>query len=727
VALAATEEHEELRKTVGRWAESRNLRSAARQAADHDWPRLPSQWKELGSQGWLGLHVPEAQGGQGFGVMELAVVAEELAYHLLPGPFLPTVVATYVISRYGSERLRAHWLQAMCGGFATAGLALGGDRAEVSSGGSRLFGTVLGAPGADLLLLPAGDGMVVVESRSAGVEVVPRRGTDPTCPLGRASISDSVLYDAEVLSGARQVADLLALVVACAEVAGCARWCMDTAAEYAKNRVQFGRPIGQFQAVKHRIADMVVLVEQAEAVAWDAAAAFDELVRDKAVDDELKLAVSVAGSISLDAAVTCAKSCVQVLGGIGFTWEHDAHLYLKRSLGIRQLFATTGHLARQVSDLAIAGTRRRLTISLPTGTDALREEVDRLVQGASLLQGAERRAYLVDNGMVMPHWPIPYGREASPLEQIVLDAAMREAKVRRPHLGVGAWVLPTLIAHANQEQKDRWVRPTLMGEIQWCQLFSEPSAGSDLAALTTRAEKVEGGWTITGQKVWTSMASVADLGVCLARTDPAAPKHDGIGYFVVDMHSPGVEVRPLREMTGESLFSEVFLTDVFVGDDALVGSPTSGWSIARTTLSNERVSMSSGATFGTGVEALLALAFPGSLDADTSTRLGKLLAEAQSIRLLSQRDLLRSLAGGDASVSASIRKLLAAEHEQRVQEFGLELCGPEGAAADGAAEGWVRGFMVTRCLTIAGGTSEIQRNLLAERALGLPRDPEPRD
>ena len=208
----------------------------------------------------------------------------------------------------------------------------------------------------------------------------------------------------------------------------------------------------------------------------------------------------------------------------------------------------------------------------------------------------------------MPHWPAPWGRDASPLEQLVIDEEFSAARVRRPHLAVGAWALPTIIVHGTDAQQERFVPPTLRGELTWCQMFSEPGAGSDLASLTTRAVRTDGGWSLTGQKVWTSLAHFADWGIGLARTDPSAPRHEGIGCFLVDMKTPGIDVRPLRELTGAAMFNEVFLYEVFVPDDCVVGDPTAGWQAARTTLANERVSMGTGSSMGPGVEALLDLA-----------------------------------------------------------------------------------------------------------------------
>jgi alkylation response protein AidB-like acyl-CoA dehydrogenase len=312
------------------------------------------------------------------------------------------------------------------------------------------------------------------------------------------------------------------------------------------------------------------------------------------------------------------------------------------------------------------------------------------------------------------------------VEQLVIDQELDRARIRRPHLGVGAWAAPTIVAHGTLEQQERWVRPTLLGELNWCQLFSEPGAGSDLASLATKAARTAGGWLLSGQKVWTTLAKEADWGICLARTNPDVPKHLGITYFLVDMRSEGIDVRPLRELTGQAMFNEVFLTDVFVTDDCVVGPVNGGWPLARTTLANERVAMGSGSSFGGGVEAVLALIASRpdlARDPIVLDQTGGLLADAQSVALLGLRTAARALRGGQPGPESSVRKLLGVEHDQAVQEFGLALLGPQGATTEGPAGQWVYGFLANRCLTIAGGTSEIQRNVIAERLLGLPRDP----
>jgi alkylation response protein AidB-like acyl-CoA dehydrogenase len=440
------------------------------------------------------------------------------------------------------------------------------------------------------------------------------------------------------------------------------------------------------------------------------------------------MAVHLAAALALDGYVEGAKGAIQVLGGMGFTWEHDAHVHLRRATTLRQLVGGTAPLRAESARLALAGWRRRLTVDLPPEAEALRAEIDEVVASVVLLEDpAERQRAMADHGLLAPHWPSPWGRDAGAVEQLVIDQACAEAGLKRPNFAVAAWALPTIMAHGTPEQTERFVRPTMRGDIIWCQLFSEPGAGSDLASLTTRATRVDGGWSLTGQKVWTSVAARAHWGICLARTDPDVPKHQGITYFLVDMHSPGIDIRPLREITGAALFNEVFFDDCFVPDECVVGEIDGGWKLARTTLANERVSLSSGSAFGGALEGVLdrIAAHPELQDPVTLDRLGHLLTEAQSLAQLGMRATLRSVGGLQPGSESSIRKLVGAEFDQRVHEFGLDICGPEGAVFEGEAA--VSAYMVlqSKCMTIAGGTSEVQRNVIGERLLGLPRDPEP--
>ncbi len=699
--------------------------------SSRDVETLPPFWQGLADQGWLGLHIAEEHGGQGGGLLELAVVVEEMARAVAPGPFLSTVLASALVEQGADEKAKKELLPGLVDGSTPASVVLPGagvleavsdDRGLVVSGD---LSPVLVADITSLLVAPVGESgsqrWVVLLTADPAVTVTAMKSLDPTRRVASVHVDGAVVAPDHFLGGVTaELVRRLALVLVAAECAGGARWCLETATQHAKDRKQFGRPIGQFQAVKHRLADTLVSVEQVTALAWDAARAAD--------GDQAEIAAVLAGALVLDAYTDCAKSCIQLLGGMGFTWEHDAHLHLRRSLSMRQLCGGSSVLRSEAARAALAGGRRVLDFELPPDAEAFRDEIRGLVAKVKETEDSTgRRKKLIEYGLIAPHWPPPYGRDAGPLEQLVIDEELREAHVRRPNLAIGAWALPTIIAHGTLEQQDRWVAPTLAGELEWCQLFSEPGAGSDLASLSTRAERVEGGFVLNGQKVWTSSARKADWGICLARTDPDLPKHAGITYFLVDMKSEGIEIRPLREITGDAMFNEVFFSDVFVPDDCVVGNVNDGWRLARTTLANERVSMSSGATFGFGIEMILGqIERSGSADdAVTLDTIGKMLADAQSIALLGERTTLRSVSGVDPGPEASVRKLLGAEHEQRVQELGLVLLGAAGATTEDEAATWSRGFLSTRCLTIAGGTSEVQRNVIGERLLGLPKDPEP--
>ncbi len=742
MSIGIAPEHQELHRTMQRWTEARCSPEVARASLDTTEEVLPPFWDELASQGWLGIHVPEDCGGQGFGYIEVAVILEELARAMAPGPVLPTMLTAAVLSALPDPGQRKELLSPIVDGTMPAAVALTGAGSlagvRMPDGTVEVSGElrpVLGASAAKAVLAPLEltDEKAPLDSSSEelwcllivgeGVSVEPLPSLDLTRRVAAVNVERAVLPLGHQLEGitSTQVRNI-ALCMALAECAGGARWCLDVAWAHAIDRRQFGRPIGQFQAVKHRLADMLVSVEQVAAMAWDAAQAFDSNDGDQST-----LSSVLGAAISLDAYVECAKSCIQVLGGMGFTWEHDAHLHLRRAVSLRQLLGDGAAFRVEASRAAIGGSRREMNVELPPEAEQVRAEVSPLVERIAAAHGRERRQVFAETGLIAPHWPPPWGRGAGPVEQLVIDQELAAAGLFRPNLAVGAWALPTIIAHGTSEQQKRWVGPTLAGELVWCQLFSEPGAGSDLAALSTRATRADGGWLIEGQKVWTSMATKADWGICLARTDPDVPKHEGITYFIVDMHSEGIDVRPLREITGEALFNEVFLNGVFVPDECVVGQVGGGWRLARTTLANERVSMSSGATFGFGIEWILGslAGTPASDDSAVLEHLGGLVAEAQSVSLLGARSTLRSVSGVDPGSEASVRKLLGAEHEQRVQEYGLMLLGPEGATTDGEAGRWSQGFLSTRCLTIAGGTSEVQRNVIGERLLGLPRDPEP--
>jgi 3-oxochol-4-en-24-oyl-CoA dehydrogenase len=366
---------------------------------------------------------------------------------------------------------------------------------------------------------------------------------------------------------------------------------------------------------------------------------------------------------------------------------------------------------------------------LPADDDPRRLEVRRWLDENPTPTGRQ----LAEAGLVAPHWPRPWGLDADPVHQLVVDDELRRAGVRRPvnPIGVG-WAGPTLLHAGTDEQKDRYLPPLLAGEEMWCQLFSEPGAGSDLAGLTTKAVRDGDEWVVTGQKIWTSLAQFARYGILIARTDPDASKHNGISYFVCPMDAPGITIRPIVEMTGAHTFNEVFLDDVRIPAANLVGDEGQGWSLAKVTLANERVSLSSGgALWGQGPTAgdLLDVvrAHDGALaDPILRERVVRLHVESELLRLIRLRTVSAAIRGETPGPEASIRKVLSDEHGQRVFGLAKDLAGAGGMLADvgpfgGPPDLWHHGFLFAPALTIGGGTGEVQRNILAERVLGLPR------
>jgi alkylation response protein AidB-like acyl-CoA dehydrogenase len=341
---------------------------------------------------------------------------------------------------------------------------------------------------------------------------------------------------------------------------------------------------------------------------------------------------------------------------------------------------------------------------------------------------------LAEAGYVAPHWPEPWGLDADPIHQILIDEELAAAGVKRPSnmIGIG-WAGPTILHAGTDEQKERYLFPLLAAEEIWCQLFSEPGAGSDLANLGTRAVRDGDEWVVNGQKIWTSMAHQSAFGILIARTDPDAPKHAGITYFICPMDAPGIEIRPIIEMTGGHTFNEVFLTDVRIPDANRVGDVDNGWALAKVTLGNERVSLSSGgALWGMGPAAGDLLdevrRHGGVEDPVLRDRLASLHIEAELLRLIRLRTVTARIKGEQPGPEASIRKILADEHGQRMMALAKDLAGAHGTLSGigpfGGPDrhGWDFGYLFSQALTIGGGTGDVQRNILAERVLGLPHD-----
>ena len=715
--IAITDEHQQLGATVRAVLAAHGALAANRALLESSEEPRPPYWGEMVELGWLGVHLPEQYGGAGAGLSELVTVLDELGTQVAPGPFLPTVLASAVIAQCGNEEQRATLLPGLADGSMAGAVGLGGslrlDDGILDGDG----GIVLGGRSADVLLLRAGDDVVVVRP---GREGLARGGTndlDPSRRSASVAVSSTPVGAVDVLVGAARRSRTLARTLGAAEAVGLMAACTDAAVAYAKERVQFGRTIGTFQAVKHHCADMLVATELATAAVWDAARASEHAA------DEFDLVAAMAAQLAFAPAVHNAQMNIQVHGGIGFTWEHDAHLFLRRALVLNALLGSPAD-AEDVTEHAATGTTREVSLDLPPEAEAVRATVRVESERIGLLRGAEQRRALVESGLMVPHWPKPWGRGAGAVEQIVIDEELRAAGVRVPGLGITGWNIMTVNQYATPDQVERWVSKSLMGEYVWCQLFSEPDAGSDAAAVTTRGIRVDGGWRVSGQKVWTSGAQHCHLGLATVRTDPDAPKHRGITTMVIDMHAPGVEVRPLRQITGNADFNEVFFDDVFVPDDDVVGTPNDGWTVARSTLGNERVSIGSG-TGGIfpAMDLLALMKRGGDRVPGASALIGAILAKEHALKVLNLRRAQRAVSGSGPGPEGNVTKLVLAEHGHDRARLQADLVGASTTFLDG--EGALAGYsqLATRAMSIAGGTSEITRNQIAERILGLPRDP----
>ena len=692
-----------VRELVRDWAGSSGSIAATRAVEQGDPDAWRAPYRRLADLGLFGVAVPEDLGGAGASIADLCAMLEEAAAALVPGPVASTALAKLVVT----DR---ELLEALVAGERTAGVALLSDLVldgETASGTAEF---VLGAEPSGVFVLPAGERWVVVDGTATGVTVEPLAATDFSRPLARVTLASAPV--APLTVGGQRLTELAATLLA-AEAAGLARWTLETATDYAKVREQFGKPIGSFQAVKHMCSEMLVRSQQIAVTAADAAAAVDD-----PDESQLSIAVAVAAAAGIEAAKANARDCIQVLGGIGFTWEHDAHLYLRRAYALGQFLGGRTRWLRRAVELTRSGVRRQLHVDVTDGED-IRAEIAGVVADIAALPEEQRQAALAESGLMAPHWPRPYGRDASPAEQLVIDQELEAAGVVRPDISIGWWAAPTILASGTPEQIERFIPGTLNGDVYWCQLFSEPGAGSDLAALRTRAVRnpEDTGWLLTGQKVWTSSAHRADWGICLARTNPDAPKHKGITYFLVDMRSPGIDIRPLREITGEALFNEVFFDDLYVPDEMVVGPVDGGWPLARTTLANERVAIATGGALDKGMVHLLDVLGDAEVDPAEVDRVGSLIVAAQVGALLDQLIAKMAVGGHDPGAPSSVRKLVGVRYRQALAETIMD-AHPGAGIVDSPD---VRYFLNTRCLSIAGGTEQILLTLAGERLLGLPR------
>ena len=734
MTIAITPERQELvaavKRFVDRHAQLADTRSALDELSEG---HLPAWWKDLVDNGFHAVHLDEQVGGQGGGRTDMACVLAAAAEKLLPGPLLGTAIAGAVVSAADPTEAARVLLKEIAGGLPATVVLPGHSDFRMDADGriTGSSGLTQGICSAQRVVVPARTAdrrsvWAVVDP--AGCPIDRRRGTDPTVDLGILHLNH---HAGAVLSGVDEdtVLDITVAFTA-AMTSGILQWCVGTVTDHLRTREQFGALIGTFQAMQHKAAMLLVTSELAAAAAWDAARALDESDE----PEQRRLASAAAAVMTVMPAPGHVLEALTMLGAIGFTWEHDLHLYWRRATSLAASIGPVSRWTRELGELSAVATRD-LNVHLGVGDAGFRAEVagvldaalsvandadGRQGEGPEYATGAQRKL-LADQGLVAPHWPAPWGRDATVRQQlIVAEEFGRRPALVRPSIGIAEWILPSILTAGSDDVREQFVTPTLRGELAWCQLFSEPGAGSDLASLVTRAERTDGGWLVNGHKIWTSSAHRADYGALLARTDPAAPKHRGIGYFILDMRSPGVEYQQITQASGRADFNEVFLTDVFIPDAMLLGEPTGGWQLAISTMAAERVAIS-GYVHHDRMGALRQLVADGGADRDPMLHaIGEIDAYTNTLKALGLRETLRLLDGQAPGTASSISKVATNVMLRRAAALTLGLTGRLGLEQHSEPP-VVAPYLDLPAELIGGGTTEIQLNIIAQMIMGLPR------
>ncbi len=784
-----TEEQEQLREAVRRFLADNSPPAEVRRLMETDHGYDPDVWRSLCQDLALaGVHVPEAYGGQGFSFRELGVVVEEMGRALYCGPyFASTVLAATAILEAGGEDDKAALLPSLASGerlaslaFAEPGCGWDLNGVELAATDGRLDGIkshVVDGCLAEVLLVVArepgtkgldGLSLYAVDAAATGVMQTPLAALDATRKLARIAFQGTcgrlVGREGEAGPALARALDLAAVALANEMVGGAARL-LDSAVDYAQERVQFGRAIGSFQAVKHRLADLAVTVELAKSAAYRAADAA------AANDADLPALAGVAKAAASDAYMQAAKDCIQIHGGIGFTWDNDTHLFYKRAKSSEVFLGDPGkhrekamrhwQTPRATATPAPSTTPARLPDSAEAS--AVRRDVRSWLESnwnpnARLVAW---RGRLADSGWGMPTWPSEwFGRDLpQALAPVVEEEFARIGALGAAKTGIRILAGATLLEHGNEDQKRRFLRRILTGEDTWCQLFSEPGSGSDLAGATTRADFDGERWIVNGQKVWTTSAHHADYGLLLARTDWDVAKHQGLTYFILDMRQEGVDVHQLRQMNGHASFNQVFFTDAVIPPENRVSAVGNGWQVAITTLAHERRGADGvrGQHRGPGFEGSIyeeerrevatvmepykwypqragrtdlvverAHATGRITDPVVRQEIAKLLAMARSAEWTARRARAAQERGQRQGPEGSLGKLAASNVARQACHVHTLIAGPDAmlAGANGALDGLIAEILVSvPAVSIAGGTDEIQRNIIAERVLGLPKEP----
>jgi acyl-CoA dehydrogenase len=753
---------DQLRRVLQRQSDANRLRALIDTEAEWD-ARL---WAALAELGVLGVAIPEEYGGSGLALADLAAVAEELGRANAAVPFTSSIVlAATALAIAGSEDQKQRWLPALAAGEVVAAFALPQRQSAalwrappLTFAQGRLRGYLQPVPDAGvahIALLPAvapeGPVLVLVDLAASGVSRTRLQSFDQL----RAHYAISFDAAAAELVGTpgefaatMDTVEAWAAVQLAAEAVGGADACLAMAVAYAGQRTIFARRLASYQAIKHKLADIFAAIALArantEAAAWYAA-------HDSG---GLPTAASAARLTALAAFQAAARENIQVHGGIGTTFEADCHFYYRRertlalALGPREFWADrllATHRGARLPSGRTAGAeetpqaerfrlmaRAWLADNAPAyvrPAQGHQSESEAASQGRAWQRRLHEAGYA---GIALP--AIVGGREGTSEEaRIFAEEEARYRLPKEPLLNIGLTLaLPVIQKHGTQQQQQRFIPATLRGDITWCQLFSEPAAGSDLAALRTRAMIDGNHWVINGQKIWSSAARQADWGILIARSDSALPKHKGLTFFLLDLRCPGIDIRPIRQMSGAADFCEVFLTDVRIPDDCRLDAVGAGWACAMTVLGGERLKQGDDTDLndvGALIRAAVTTSYGAGMAMESAVvRLVLAEALAQEMGQIHFQQSLRAMvaAGQDPGALPAVVKLIYAHRLQDISGFAMEMAGLGGSAVapdDSTVPGIWHDYIYAASLRIAGGADEVLRNQIAERVLGMPAEP----
>jgi alkylation response protein AidB-like acyl-CoA dehydrogenase len=739
-------------------------------------------WKALADLGVLGAGIPEAFGGVGLGPVEVAIVAQELGRVVAPVPFFSSIcLAAEALMIAGTPAQKAKWLPGLASGEVMGTLAWTEGRMapsvkliETKLADGRLNGRkspVADVEGAAFCIVVAlSEGrptLALVELDQPGIAWTRLQSIDELRPYAEITFENAAAEPMDAADGAETLERILnrAAVYEAFEQVGGAEAALFMARDYTLQRSIFGRPLASYQAVKHGLANIFAKLELATCNALQAARALAENLPDAAA------AAATARISATEVYETIARENLQYHGGIGFTWEANCHFHYRRARTLALNLGSTSFWADRLIRALETAPAEETRAAAPTRVVApdTPDDAEYRARARAWLEangpplmakfgaveaqasgvGDETEAFVdLSKTWTRLKYEAGYSAIAHPKahggaggtrrQQQIFAQEEARAKLAIPTGGAGfVTAMAAIVSHGTPEQRQKWERLTYSGQIYWCQLFSEPAAGSDLAGVRTRAVRQGDKWIVNGQKVWTSGGHLADYGILLARSDPDLPKHQGLSFFIVNMRQPGVTTRPIRQINGQSGFTETFFVDAEIPDEDRLDAVGRGWAVAMSVLAQERNTTDSDARgerkpSSTSARSLIRLAKEARResgvaldDASVRLRIAHFHAEAQGIKNFTARLREELSRGGPPPLNLPVIKLTATNRLQQVHAFIMDLDeagGIVGAPMDSAGHDRFADYMTSASARIAGGADEVLRNQLAERALGMPGD-----